>query len=344
VMLGEMPPWPIVSGYGEFADENRLKAAEADKLIRWGREGAPPGDLRAAPPGPPPPNDWPFGPPDLLLKPSRPFDVDAEGPGFMRSFVLDPMQRKPIMVSAIDVRPGIPQAIRWAAVRIDRHGRGRKLQGARFDGKPGYRGFGDAGLDPGDILLVWSPASKPHFLPLGSGYRIEPGDQIALQVWYRPTGKPEKDLTSVGLYLCRSQPFSEAAVGLLRNRALDIPARAARFLSEATQAVDGSCTIVSVTPRMRFLGHSIRASVQTPNGLMERIVYVNDWDYGWQRTYWLKTPIHVPKGSVFHVQAVYDNSSANLANPNLPPKDVLSGNDLASEELTLVYTFVPDRR
>jgi hypothetical protein len=61
------------------------------------------------------------------------------------------------------------------------------------------------------------------------------------------------------------------------------------------------------------------------DGRTDDLVKIADWDFGWQNTFFLETPLNLPKGSVLKVVAHYDNSSRNPHNPNNPPKLVTWG-------------------
>ena len=51
---------------------------------------------------------------------------------------------------------------------------------------------------------------------------------------------------------------------------------------------------------------------------------IPDWNPNWKYRYVLREPVAAPKGSVVTATAVFDNSEANLKNPD-PWSDVASG-------------------
>ena len=63
------------------------------------------------------------------------------------------------------------------------------------------------------------------------------------------------------------------------------------------------------------------------------IVEIGEWDYAWQEVYRLAEPLDVKAGTVFTVEAEYDNSAKNPFNPNAPPKDVKRGEGTTDEML-----------
>lgn len=89
-------------------------------------------------------------------------------------------------------------------------------------------------------------------------------------------------------------------------------------------------------PHMHFAGKSIKVTVTSPDGKVSSLLGIRDWDIYWQEAYLFEKPVDVPAGSVITVNAVYDNSIANPRQPNVPPKDIHSG-ETSKDEKLLVY-------
>lgn len=60
----------------------------------------------------------------------------------------------------------------------------------------------------------------------------------------------------------------------------------------------------------------------------------------WQETYRFQSLIRIPKDSYIYVKGYYDNTNENPANPNNPPKPVLSSMAKQDEMLLMVVTFL----
>jgi hypothetical protein len=91
---------------------------------------------------------------------------------------------------------------------------------------------------------------------------------------------------------------------------------------------------------MHFLGKSFTAMAATPDGEAIPLIKINDWDFNWQSTYVFKNLLKVPAGSVILVQATYDNTDNNKANPNHPPKDVGYGWNSTDEMCNLIIYYL----
>ena len=59
------------------------------------------------------------------------------------------------------------------------------------------------------------------------------------------------------------------------------------------------------------------------------------YDFGWQLSYQLAEPKRLPKGTVLHCTAHYDNSERNLNNPD--PKATVTWGDQTWEEMMIGF-------
>jgi hypothetical protein len=102
-------------------------------------------------------------------------------------------------------------------------------------------------------------------------------------------------------------------------------------------------SLLYVWPHMHFLGKSFEAFVITPTNDTVHLVKIPNWDFRWQELYRFKKPVHVPRGSMIYINAVYDNTSQNPFNPHKPPKYVFSKGSMKSDDemLTLLLIYAP---
>lgn len=59
-------------------------------------------------------------------------------------------------------------------------------------------------------------------------------------------------------------------------------------------------------------------------------------------TYTFKEPMKIPKGSILHVESIYDNSSENPNQPNNPPKKVTWSEQTTDEMFLLIVGYTVD--
>ena len=71
------------------------------------------------------------------------------------------------------------------------------------------------------------------------------------------------------------------------------------------------------------------------------LLRIADWDFDWQNRYTFREPVRLPKGTTLHADLRYDNSDANPANPNRPPRRVRWGRETTDEMGSVTLLVVP---
>ena len=89
-------------------------------------------------------------------------------------------------------------------------------------------------------------------------------------------------------------------------------------------------------PHMHMRGKSFEFRLFYPDGREEVLLSVPNYDFNWQRDYFLEEPIKVPKGSRLVCTAYFDNSSANRF--NLDPNAGVSWGEQTWEEMMIGFT------
>jgi len=340
---GAMPPWKAVHGYGEFLDDQHLSDEDVALLGEWYEDGAPRGNKDKEPKPPTFASEWILGQPDLILQPDRAYHLAAEGDDVYRNFVLKNTFDHPVWVKAIDVKPGNPKVVHHEITFLDSMGAAKKLEAANTDGELGYTSSGGGpGFMPTGTLGGWAPGVTTRMLPEGMAWLVQPKSQLVMQVHYHKDGKPEEDLTRVGLYFAKEPITKEVHLNWVFNFGIHIPAGEKSYEASATRNIDQDVTLYSAMPHMHLLGRTMKAAIILPDGKEKPLIWINDWDFNWQLVYALKEPMHIPKGSKIRVTATYDNSTGNPRNPNNPPKDVTWGEQTTDEMFLLVLGYTVD--
>src|SRR5204863_6512911 len=122
-----MPPWKSEPGYGEFIGQRPLSDGEIELLQQWVADGALEGDPQDLPPPPQWIEGWQFGKPDLVVTLSQPYVLQADGSDVSRVFVFPVPVNGTRYVKGLEFRPGNPQAVHHANIRIDRTPASRPL-------------------------------------------------------------------------------------------------------------------------------------------------------------------------------------------------------------------------
>ncbi len=340
----QMPPWKPSEGYGAFRDVQAhvLSDQQRTTLAKWVDAGAPLGDAKQTPPPAKFTQGWKLGEPDAILMPDKPYHVAASGEDVYRNFIVKTNFPEDRYISAVEIRVGNSAVVHHVINYVDAMHQADKLEGKDNDGQPGFTGTGP-GFLPSGFLSGWAPGNDPYFQPDGVAWKLPKGASIVMQVHYHKDGKPETDLTKVGLHFARTTVDKEVAATFAINFLLHIPAGEPNYETRATTTVEEDSHLLAVTPHMHLLGRNMKVWATLPDGTEKPLVWIKDWDFNWQMTYFLQEPIALPKGSKLHLIADYDNSPRNKRNPNIAsPRDVTWGEQTTDEMCIAFFTVTKD--
>jgi Flp pilus assembly protein TadD/mono/diheme cytochrome c family protein len=330
-----MPPWLPEPGYGDFADVRRLSDPDRALLKRWMSAGMPQGDPRDAPMPPRYDATWQFGKPDLILKAPRAFTLPAGGTDVFRNLILPYPLKQTHYIRAMEIRPGAPQVVHHANLVVDRIGSLRRLHPDDWQsGIPGMELLIDAGnrFEPDSHFLFWKPDTPTLVEPAGMPWRLDPGNDLILNIHLKPSGKPETLDAEVGLFFTPDPPAKQPMLlALERDDQLDIPAGDSSFVIEDSFTLPVDVDVLGSYPHAHYLGHDMQGWAILPNGEKKWLVWIRNWDIDRQSVYRYREPLFLPKGTVLHMRYTYDNSAANPHNPHSPPIRVRAGNRSVDE-------------
>ena len=344
-----MPPWLPEPGYGDFAHNERLTAAEIQTIADWVAAGAPEGPPSETPP-PQFPGGWQLGTPDLVLEAPAPFNAPASGPDVYWNFVFQPHVSATHFVRAIEIRPGNPKLVHHANLLIDRLGVAHRSETAPGQGFPGMDlALFRSPFDPDGHFLFWKPGGPPRVEAAGYAWRLDPGTELVLNTHFHPMGAAQPVRPSVGLYFTADpQTRLPFILELENDQALRIPAGVADFIVSDSFTMPMDVDVLAVYPHAHYLGHVLEAWATLPGGGRTWLIRIPNWDPAWQSVFEYATPVFLPKGSRVEMRYHYDNSAANIRNPNRPPKLVEAGNQSSDEMAHLWLRVLPrgpgDRR
>ena len=331
-----MPPWLPEAGYGHFAEERRLTGEEIRIIQEWVAQGAVEGNPAGLPPAPSFPDKWELGEPDLVLKMPKPYILPArgdQGRDVFRNFIVRVPVETTRYVRAIELRPGNPKIFHHANILVDRGGTSRSREtesGMGFEGMD--LAIESESFDPDGYFLSWKPGSAPLPGTDGMSWRVDPGTDLILNLHMRPGGKPEVVQMSLGIYFADKPPTRfPMLLQLEHDTAIDIPPGAKDFVVKDDFTLPIDVQVLGVYPHAHYLGRDLQGYATLPDGKKKWLVWIKDWNFDWQGVLRYAEPVLLPMGSTIHMQWTYDNSSANLRNPNIPPRRVVAGNQATDE-------------
>jgi hypothetical protein len=325
VAAGTMPPWHAAPEYGRFANDRRLSDRDRDALSAWVAAGAPAGEPGQAPTPPSFGAGWTIGEPDLVIELPAEVTVPASGEVPYHDYVVDPGFGEDIWVRAAEAQPGNRDVVHHIIVdyliedplvrrRLERSGLDSRVQGSL------------GGYVPGDEPLV-----------LGDGLArlIPAGAKIHFQMHYTPTGRIESDRSRLGLVLAKGPPLHEVHTGIASSPFINIPAGSSDKTLQADFTFERASLLLSMRPHLHLRGKSFEFRAHYPDGSEEILLWVPDYDFGWQTCYVLAEPKAMPAGTRLAVTGAWDNSSANPDNPD--PGAIVSWGERTSDEMMIGF-------
>jgi len=353
-----MPPWK--AGPSDFAFENarRLTDEQIAIIQRWVADGAPEGDPAKTPALPRFTEGWQLGTPDLAVSMSEAFEVPAKGPDVYRNFVVPLNLDRDTWVRAIDFRASARSVVHHSLFFLDASG-GAREQDA-LDAVPGFPGGMGGGrvvgqgrglaaiLGNGDAraqadgvaraagLGGWALGGRALELPSGLAFFVPKGSDLILSTHFHPSGKVEREKSSVGLYFASGPPtqaFTSIQLppvfGVFEG--VDIPAGQERYTISDSFVIPIDVRAFAVGAHAHYLAKEFTMKATLPDGAVKTLLSIGDWDFSWQERYRFKEFVALPKGTRLDVTVSYDNSAANKRNPSRPPVRVYWGEESTDE-------------
>ena len=196
-----------------------------------------------------------------------------------------------------------------------------------------------------DLTFVggWGPGVAPLQFAEGHGMRMPPNSTLFFQMHYHKTPGPGTggtDQTTMGLYFHDEKPENVVETLWLVDPTLNIPAGDGDYHSWSSFTTEHEAVLFDFTPHMHLRGKSMTFTAEYPDGRKEVLLDVPNYDFNWQLTYTPTAPRVIPAGTTIRVDAKFDNSADNLANPD-PTSNVTWGEATTDEMMVgfIHYTF-----
>ena len=319
-----MPPWKVEPGVGHFVGQDPLTEAQIASLDTWAKNGTPQGDPAALPPVPQLPAGWLLGQPDLIVKPSRAYTLQAQPNDAFRIFAIRLPVTKRTYVRGIEFHPGNGRVVHHANIRIDRTPATRQLDEA--DPLPGYDGLMPRSAEyPDGHFLGWTPGQVAPLVGPDLAWTLDPGSDLVVQLHLQPSGAVEQVLPEIGLYFGDRPPTRTPTILRLGSQSIEIPPGEPRYVVRDAYTLPVDAELLAIQPHAHYRAREIRGTALFPDGTSRLVMHITDWDFRWQHVYREVTPIRLPKGTRLSMEYTYDNSADNVRNPQLPPAKVYWG-------------------
>lgn len=314
-----MPPWHANPRYGHFANARTMTDEEKQLLYDWAEHGAPQGDLSELPEPRKFTDGWRLSrePDQMVAMAEKAYQVPAEGTVDYQYFAVDPGFTEDKYICGAEVIPGDPSVVHHVIVYVSPP-RDSKTRGTGWL----------TSYVPGHEVMEYEPG-RARFVPAGS--------KFVFQMHYTPNGKATEDITKVGVIFADPETVTEEVVSVAAAQPMfEIPPGAPSHRVDAfIRWFPKGGKLLSMSPHMHVRGKEFRFAAVYPDGRREMLLDVPKYDFNWQHGYKLAEPLEIPDGFVVHCIARFDNSEANLSNPD--PTAKVRWGDQTSEEMMIGF-------
>ena len=324
-----MPPWHADPTFGNFSNDRSLTVEEIQAVVHWVEEGAPRGE--GVDPLPVVDHDrpeWQLGEPDLIIE-IPPTEVPATGlVEYQYRLVENPLDEH-VWIWASAVIPGDPSALHHVVTKF---------------GAIDVAGSGGEKVDQGvaEQLGVYLPGRWEDVCSQDSAVLLPAGAALEFEMHYTTYGRETVDRSHFGLYFRKTPPKHHLQMAFFVNRDIKIPPHAKNHKEVAEQVfIWGDVLIFDLHPHAHYRGKASDFVAYYPNGTIETLLSVPNYDFNWQTSYKLAEPKFLPKGTRVVHTTWWDNSVQNPANPD-PTREVPWGLQTMDEMLygTIRFSYI----
>lgn len=326
-----MPPWFADPAHGEFSNDLRLSQQDIDTIVAWVDRGAVKGDDTDMPAPPAYAPGWTIAEPDAVFTMPLEQPVPADGVVPYLYFTVPTNFAEDKWIQALEIRPGNRKVVHHVIVSVLEPGAARG---------PVEQGSDKAPVDVVRSQLGGTTPNRPGAIfPEGTARLVKAGSSLVFQMHYTPNGEATKDRTSIGLIFAKQPPAKVLRAGLAINTRFVIPPGDPNHEVRSAATVGEDVHLYTLMPHMHFRGKDFTYTAVYPDGRSEILLRVPKYDFNWQLTYSFKKPLALPKGTRIECVAHFDNSKANLDNPD-PTAEVRWGDQTWEEMMIGWFDYV----
>lgn len=322
-----MPPWYADLQYSHLANEQVLSQDEIYLIEAWVssgmKEGINSGQNLDAQIKNKPENRVA----DLVIPMKESFEQYGIYLEQYQAFVLQTHLKEDTWLEGIEFVPGNKKIVRSAVISVETSAKFESLD--HWDPRYGFNAFGGLGLVPDQpFWYTWSLGQEATYFSEGTTKFLPKNSKLIMHIQYGPTGRPLRDSSFVKLYFSKKKHTRQINTAplinpyCLVNDSLFIPANTKKMF-HASYILPYNLEILSLTPQANLICRSWEVYAIAPGKTDPiKLLKIKDWNFNWKQTYRLTSPIKLPKGTVIHALATYDNTMDNPCNPSEQPVNI----------------------
>jgi hypothetical protein len=170
----------------------------------------------------------------------------------------------------------------------------------------------------------------PRLFPDGIVQPLPAHTNVVVQLHLHPSGKIEHEHGKLAIYFAKQRPAKSLTSVQVPPQfgfamGIDIPAGEQHYAIKDSFVLPVDVEAFGARGHAHYLAKEMKMTAALPDGSTKGLLWISDWDFGWQDSYFYKAPFTLPKGTRIDVELAYDNSTANLRNPSTPPRRVKWG-------------------
>jgi hypothetical protein len=355
VSTRQMPPWHIDRSVGvqKFKNDMSLSDEQVDTIVRWVDGGALQGDPKDMPPPKPvvTDNQWEgvrdgFGPPDLVIRSSE-YTMPAQHQDVWYRPMSDIPLTEPRWAKMVEIRPtnqkarkNIHHSIAYLVLNND-----PEAVNTGTSNGPNRGGDADDLVNRRPQLMEWAIGKGYDLFREGTGKLILPGEKISWDQHIHASGEETKAGSEIGIWFYpkgqepKKRSYLIGFTGLRQRGFLDIAPNSISH-TEGFTALKENTLITNFQPHFHLRGKAMQVEAILPDGSTQIVSYVDKFNFNWMTNYIYEddaAPVF-PKGTIIHVSAWYDNTSANKNNPD--PEQWVGYGDRTVDEMAHAWMNV----
>lgn len=182
-------------------------------------------------------------------------------------------------------------------------------------------------IDPqnAEFISLYVPPRTEESFAEDSAFLLRQDRDLSFKIRYVTGGRDTIDATRIGLYFRDTPPEYAVRNVITLNPDFTVAAGVVKQVEHAETAVfENDVWVESFAPQTHTRGKSMTISAQFPDGSVERLINVANYNFNWQMNYKMSERLHLPAGSKLISDTVYDNSASNPQNVD-PETDVAVG-------------------